>query len=240
MCIGIYSGGVNTVIDTSGKRIRGKIEPFKDILDPKLKNAITGNGIEYFREYLKDAIALRLQYTLYNPVQISNECIAVINNYVDNKVVFSFVKCCLNYYCNKKQHIISSLKTSCSSFKSKDEHKSLQHAKQDCLECSKHYTNAIKKYFNEYDNNNTILICTNIDGSIRFVSKYISDMLEGNLPKSIKNSTYNSISTKYDDISKIYTFNKTNETYSLAKKNCTYQSIPLEIATEIFCSCYSF
>ena len=63
-----------------GARIRGKIEPFTPVLDQMLKDTVTHNGMELFREALKDAIAQRMQVTMYTPIEITDDCLNIIKS----------------------------------------------------------------------------------------------------------------------------------------------------------------
>lgn len=227
------------MVDTPGQRIRGKLDPFKIVLDPILASVVTDDGFEIFREYLKDAIALRMRHTMYAPIEISDICINVIKKYAKNTYVFSFIRCSLKYYCNRKIHKIKTLDTSCACCKSKDYHKSLQHAKQDCLECGKHYIKSIKK-MPIYNDANMLNDCLDIQKAIDFVCRYICAMHEGTLPKTLKCSTYNDIHKKDTSISKLYSYNELGDYYCLTAKKATYNSISLVTATELFCSCFTF
>ncbi len=223
------------MIDSSGKRIRGKIDPFTKELDALLFAANTNNGFEIFREYLKDAVALRMQHTLYTPIFITDNCIKIIKNYKKETHICSFIQCAIRYYCNKKTHKITSLDFS-SSCASKDYHKSLQHAKQDCLACVYHYTNKIKR-----SNANSVMIekkCRAIENAVEFFCDYIYSLYEGKLPKTIKKTTYDAIHISDSSISDVYAYNELGEYYELVDKKKMYQSVSIETATELFCSCY--
>mgnify|MGYP003301631730 CR=1 FL=1 len=228
------------MIDTSGQRIRGKLDPFKKELDPILTNVVTDDGFELFREYLKDAVALRMRHTMYAPIEITNDSINIIKKYTKNTCVFSFIRCSLKYYCNKKNHKIRELDTSCSCCKSKDHHKSLQHAKQDCLECGKHYMRDIKKQLSICNDINMLNNCVDVEKAIKFVCEYICAMHEGTLPKTLKCSTYYDVYKKDKSIEGIYSYNEYGDYYYLTQKKASYNSISLVAATEIFCSCYTF
>ncbi|MBQ8299849.1 MAG: hypothetical protein IJX99_08395 [Clostridia bacterium] len=226
-------------INSPGQRIRGKIDFFKPALDPLLTNINTANGLEILRENLKDAVALRMAYTRYAPLNISDECINIIEQYTMNNLFqFSFIRCSLNYYRGNKEHIVKNFDESCSSCKSKDFHKSLQHAKEDCLYCSKHYINKIKNL--KFCSSDIIKKCSAIETSINFVCKYIYAMLEGNLPSIIKKVAFENILRKSVSICNIYAYNQTGDNYKLINPKTPYKSVNSEIATEIFCSNFKF
>ena len=86
------------MVNRPGQRIRGKVDPFKKALDPMLVNISTNNGIELFREYMKDAIALRMSCTLYPQIAINDKCISIIKSYSKNSLNYSFIRCTLKYY----------------------------------------------------------------------------------------------------------------------------------------------
>ena len=226
------------MIDASGRPIRGSIDPFKPVLDPILNKVCTENGFEIFREYLKDAIALRMQHTLYNPISITDDCINIINKHFNDTYTFAFIQCSLKYYENHKKHKINHLNTSCPSCSSKDAHKSLQHARQDCLKCVQHYIKNIKIRLKNIENTRILKKYSDIEFSARFTCEYIYALLEGNLPKEIKSEIYDTIIQKDNSISTIYKYNAAGGYYTIVKKR-PYLSVSLETATEIFCSCYT-
>ena len=223
-----------------GARIHGKIEPFTPVLDQMLKDAVTHNGMTLFREALKDAIAQRMQVTMYTPIEITNDCLYIIKNHTANPRLKSFITCSLRYYCNKKKHFSLDFNFTYPSCKSKDYHKSLQHAKQDCLECSKHYLRILKKQFESHNDSKMLQRCHEMEISIEFVCNYISAILESNLPQSITSSTYNKIFLKDSSISEIYSYSNLEDCYFLINKKTLYSVLDLSSATEIFCSKFNF
>lgn len=139
-----------------------------------------------------------------------------------------------------KPHIIFQLDTTCSSCKSKDCHKSLQHAKEDCLECSKYYIGKIKKRISISNGTNMINKCNAMENAISFVCRYIYALHEGQLPSMLKKSAYENIIKNYPSITNYYSYDITKDTYRLTVPKVLYKSFPLEIATEIFCSTFIF
>ena len=222
---------------THAKPIRGKLEPFRQVLDPIFKCAYTCNGVEIFREYLKDAIALRMQDTLYSRIVFSENCLAIIHKYVKNAYEFSFIKCTILYYCNKKDHKINELNKNCSSFDSKDEHKSLQHAKQDCQKCAEHYLEKIKKKHTL--SKSTTENCESMKKAAFFLCEYYYALYEKVLPKTISNEAYCYTISLDGRVAKMYKKNFQGEDYSLVNNSCTYRSLNIEAATELFCRSFT-
>ena len=228
------------MVDSPGQRIRGKVDPFRKALDPMLARITTNNGVELFREHLKDAIALRMRYTLYSPIAIDDKCISKIKSYSKHNLNFSFIRCSLKYYCDQKPHKIEQLDTTCASCKSKDYHKSLQHAKEDCLECSKYYIGKIKKQGFISNDQNMMRKCEAMENAVSFVCRYIYALHEGYIPSTLKQSVYDSIIKNYPSIVNYYTYDVAKDTYRLTTSKVLYGSLPLEIATELFCSTFVF
>lgn len=225
------------MINSSGDRIRGKIAPFKKVLDQVFIDATTNNGIEIFREYLKDAIALRMLYVTSKPIDITDSCIEIIRScFGTNEYSFSFVNCSLQYYSNKKEHKIEELDFSGASCMSRDSYKSVRHAQMDCLQCNRYYVDKIINKISKSNNKEMIEKCKAIKISVKFVSKYIGAMQQEKLPKKITQQTYDKIVKNDDKISTLYSYNKAGGYYSLVESNLTYKSVKLETATEIFCS----
>ena len=129
-----------------GKPIRGSLEAFQKCLDPFLKNAKTSEGVHLMREALKDAVAIRMEEATQKPLLISDKCLQIIQEKISDEYAFSFVKCTMEYYGERKKKHRVVLDTSGPSFNSPDRKKSLKHAQQDCHKCAKYYIDRAEKY----------------------------------------------------------------------------------------------
>lgn len=242
MCDSIIMKSGDIMIDSSGKPIRGNIEPFRSDLDSVSYNAITNNGFSIFREHMKDAVALRMLCTVLKPVPISQNCINDITNYFGQNNFSAFVGCSLRYYCGIKKHIAKIDKT-CSCCTARDKQKSVQHAKKDCIRCVSFYTNRIKTRVNKISDasiSNLDEKCKIVNLSAKFVAEYISALLVETLPKRLPVEVYNYVLTVNNSIKNYYCYNSYNNLYILQNKNATYRSLTLEFSTAIFCAYFKF
>lgn len=230
------------MIDSSGKPIRGSIEPFRSDLDSVSLNAITNNGFSIFREHMKDAIALRMLCTVLNPVHIDQNCINNIMNYFGQNNFSALIGCSLRYYCGIKKHI-AKINKNCSCCTARDKQKSVQHAKKDCIKCASYYTDRIKTRVNKISDASVTNLdekCKIMNLSAKFVAEYISALLIETLPRKIPVEVYNYVLTVDNSIDKYYCYNSCNNLYILKNKNDMYISLSLELSTAIFCSYFKF
>ena len=216
--------------DKPGKPIRGSLKPFRKILDLTVDDVITPNGIGFLRDDLKDCIAQRMRYTKCKPIDISDECVDNIHHYIKDPQVFTFVRCCIRYYNGSTPHRVT-INTDCASCKSKDEDKSLQHARQDTLKCLDWYLRVAKRKLEyagiPYD-------VSHIERATKFFSSYVYSMHKSELPQELTSELYDRIFHKYMKISDIYQ-QKYDDCY-FRKKKVKYSALPLDIATEVFCA----
>ena len=224
-----------------GKPIRGKLDPFKKALDPIFVQTNTENGVEIFRDYLKDAIALRLQYTTIKTLKIPKECFDIIKERINNNNIYSFVKCTLQYYNNEKNHKDIQLDTTCSCCNAKEDKKSAQHAKNDCKVCASHYMGKLKKKCpNKGDSisEKRLNKYSSIESAINFVSEYIYSLLIGEMPNKIKKETYDRIVVYDKSIKDLYSYISDGGYYKKIDNKLCYKSVSMKTATEIFCDNY--
>lgn len=222
----------------SGKPIRGKLDPFKAALDPIFEQTNTANGIEIFRDYLKDAIALRMQHTTMKSLKISKDCFDIIKEKANNQNVYSFIRCTLQYYNNEKKHKDIKLDTTCSCCNSKEDKKSAQHAKNDCKICASHYINKLKKKYPNKGDSISEKRLNKFDAikvAIDFVSEYIYSLLVGEMPSKIKKDTYERIVDYDASIKDIYSYISEGGYYKKIDNKLCYKAVSAKTATEIFC-----
>ena len=79
-----------------------------------------------------------------------------------------------------------------------------------------------------------------MENAISFVCKYIYALHEGHLPSTLKTSSYENIVNTYPSIATYYSYDDNKGTYRLTASKVLYSTLPLEIATEIFCSTFVF
>ncbi len=237
------------MLDSSGKPIRGKMDFFRPELDPRLNKINTFNSMDMFREFLKDSIALRMQTTILKPIKITKECLNIIenNDTTNNKYIFAFIKCTVEYYNDEKVHIAASVNKTCPSCLSRDNKKSVQHAKQDCIYTSRVYMKKVQNIINKKEKSKAKEIALQkyqaISQATKFFASYISSLLIEELPKTVDTKTIKKIKdNKYcDNLEEIYSYDVINDIYRMNKeKSVYYKSIDIRAATEIFCSKFKF
>lgn len=237
------------MLDSPGKPIRGKSDFFKPELNPRFTKINTFNSMDMFREALKDSIALRMQTTKLKPIKITGECLEIIknNDTTNNKYIFAFIKCTVEYYNDEKTHIAVSVNRNCPSCLSRDTKKSVQHAKQDCIYSSGVYTKKVQNIINKKGKSKTKEITQEKYQAIGYASKffasYISSLLIDELPKTVDTKTIKKIKDKKycKNLDQIYFHDDINDLYRMNKdKSVYYKSIDIRAATEIFCSKFKF
>ena len=226
----------------SGRPIQGSADCFRKELDKRFPMAMTNNGFDIFRESLKEAVALRMRYTRLNVLEIPQDCIDIIEDYLGHEdYVFSFVRCAIRYYNGEKKYEIE-IDTSCPTCRSKDLYKSAKHAQMDCIECNKFYLGKIRKILEKKTFNEGIDLtqrCIDIEKAILFFSNYLFSLLTKELPKKISVEEYVRIENRGKSISEFYEYNEDACSYSLKLKHTKYKSLTVDLATEIFCSRFS-